>query len=158
MSGIPFNREPFLSDLIPFIKEKVKEEWQHKWNCDEMGRFPFSIIPSVSFKSFFKNIHWNRREVQILCRIVSNHTRLRHHLGRINILNDMLCSCEKDYDSVDHKLWFCQLFDSVRPHMYQELRKLNVLSPVPTRDLCGFKMFNVLRICIKFLVDIGIEI
>jgi hypothetical protein len=117
-----------------------------------------SIIPTVSFESFFKNLHWNRRETQILCRVLSNHTRLRHHLGRINIVDDMLCTCGQDYESVDHRLWYCQSYVIARVALFVSLSKFNIFSPVPVRDLLALQMFNVLEICVRFFVENQIEI
>jgi hypothetical protein len=129
-------------DLLPLVKEKAKENWQFMWNANDMERMTFSIISTVSFESFFKNLHWDRRETQILSRILSNHTRLRHLLGRINIVGDMLCTCGQDYESVDHRLWYCQSYVIARVALFVALSKFNIFSTVPVRDLLAFKMFS----------------
>jgi hypothetical protein len=71
-----------------------------------------------------------------------------HHRGRINIVGDMLCTCGQDYESVDHRLWYCQSYVIARVALFVDLSKINIFSSVPVK--LALKMFNVLEVRVKF--------
>jgi hypothetical protein len=43
--------------------------------------------------------------VLIAADVLSNHSCLRSHLGRINIVENFLCVCLRDYETIDHVMW-----------------------------------------------------
>jgi hypothetical protein len=42
-----------------------------------------------------------------MSRLASNHTGIRAHLQRINVIQDAFCQCGMGYDTIDHGLWEC---------------------------------------------------
>jgi hypothetical protein len=47
-------------------------------------------------------------------RLASNHTGTRSHLQRINFVQYALCQCAMEFDTIDHKLWECELYCTLR--------------------------------------------
>jgi hypothetical protein len=44
-------------------------------------------------------------------RMMSNHSCLRSHLGRKNIVEKLLCVCLGVYETIDHVMWSCERYD-----------------------------------------------
>jgi hypothetical protein len=55
-------------------------------------------------------------------RMMFNHSCLRSHLGRINIVENLLCVCLGDYKTIDHAMWSCERQDSERWQLWNDLR------------------------------------
>jgi hypothetical protein len=68
--------------------------------------------------------------------MISNHTCLRSQLRRIGVLENQLCECGADYETVDHVLWRYGRFQALRLHLMSQLQQLGVPSEVMSvRDL-----------------------
>jgi hypothetical protein len=149
----PFWRhETFRNDLLPSAKAYLLAEWQKRWNEDQMGRFTFSICPGTSLSPWFARItERDRAFIVTTSRIISNHTRVRSHLNRIQILPDPVCVCGGDYETVDHILWHCPRFNSDRQKLEYDMDSLDISYPIAIRDLLGLKNFNAAQKCVDFL-------
>jgi hypothetical protein len=90
------------------------------------------ITPSTSF-------------VISVSRIMSGHSSVRSHLDRFRIVEDPMCVCLKDYESVDHLIWHCERFGSERHRIIDALAELNVLHGTPVRDLCGLRNWSAIK-------------
>ena len=73
LRGSLYEREIQASEYFPKITEHVRSEWQKSWESDELGRWCFSICPSVSWISWFNDIPASRSFIQNMSRIMSNH-------------------------------------------------------------------------------------
>jgi hypothetical protein len=133
-NGDFWNQNIYRNDFYPLAKIHLFEEWQKRWNIDEMGRFAFSINPNISLSPWFQDlVDENRRSIVIMSRIISNHTRTASHLNRIKILADPLCICGENYETVDHILWQCPRFTIERETVKRELEPQNFSTAI--RDL-----------------------
>jgi hypothetical protein len=79
----------FAAPVRPFdfrflSKARMLDGWQCGWSGGAMGRYTYSILPSVSL------VPWFRRFVTSMNRMMSNHSCLRSHLERINIVENLL--------------------------------------------------------------------
>jgi hypothetical protein len=62
------------------------------------------------------------------------------HLVRFGIVEDPMCVCLKDYETVDHLIWHYERFGSERYRLIDTLSELNVLHGTPVRDLWSTKV------------------
>jgi hypothetical protein len=69
------------------------------------GQFAYSILPKVSLRPWFKGQKEERRFVTSVSRITSGHSSVWSHLDRFRIVEDPMCVCLKDYETVDHLIW-----------------------------------------------------
>jgi 5-bromo-4-chloroindolyl phosphate hydrolysis protein len=70
---------------------------------DRYNRYTYSILPSVSLVPRFRRFDSNRCAVTSMNRMMSNHSCLRSHLGRINIVENLFCIYLGDYETIDHE-------------------------------------------------------
>jgi hypothetical protein len=102
-----------------------------------MGRYTYSILPSVSLVPWFKHFDSNRLVVTSINRMMSNHSCLSSHLGRINIVENLLCVCLGDYETIDQVMWSCKRYDYERRQLWNDLRVAGTAWGTPVRDLLG---------------------
>jgi hypothetical protein len=97
---------------------------------------------------WFLDVVANRPVITVISRLISNHTRVRAHLSRINIVAE-LCGCGCDYKTVDHILWSCPLY---RPERIQLLSQLSTSKcPICVRDMLALRQWCDIRVCVSFL-------
>lgn len=158
-AGDNFSLSPVQNaDFIPQAKSYMIREWQEKWNSGDMGRFCFSIFPTVSLKPWFLKFKAERHVITKINRMISNHTCLQTHLNRIGIVENPICECGEDYDTLDHILWTCERFSEERVQLINDLSCANTPTFVPIRDLLGGRFWNGLRACCAFLKKCGLQI
>jgi hypothetical protein len=78
----------------------------------DTGRFTHSIQPRVSLRPWFEGQKEKRSFVTSVSRILSGHSSVRSHLDGFGIVEDPMCVCLKDYETVDHLFWHCERFGS----------------------------------------------
>jgi hypothetical protein len=89
-------------DLCSQMKSCLLMDWQSRWDGRDMGRYAFSIFPRDRLSPWFLDVEADRPVITVISRLISNHTRVRAHLIRINIVAEALCGCGCDYEAVDH--------------------------------------------------------
>jgi hypothetical protein len=74
-------------------------------------------------------------------RVLSGHCSVRSHLGRFRIVEDLMCVCTGEYETVGHLVWHCERFRLERHRLIDALAALNVSIGIgiPIRDLCGIE-------------------
>jgi hypothetical protein len=96
------------SDFRPLSRVRMLDGWQCSWSEGGMGRYIYSILmPSVSLVPWFRLFDSSRCAVTSMNRMMSNHSCLKSHIGRINIVENLLCVCLGDYGTIDHVIWSC---------------------------------------------------
>jgi ribonuclease HI len=145
-------------DFSPLAKTRMLIEWQEKWNNSDMGRFAYSIFPTIALKPWFSKLLADRHVITKINRMISNHTCLRNHLNRIAIVESPVCECGEDYETLEHVLWACSRFREERRHLLVELNRLGTPMFVPVRDLLGDRHWNGLQICCSFFKKCGLTI
>jgi hypothetical protein len=91
------------------------------------GRFAHSILPRVSLRPWFEAQKEERSFVTSEPRIMSGHSSVRSHLNRFGIVEDPMCVCLKDYETVNHLIWHWERFGSERHRLIDALSELDVL-------------------------------
>jgi hypothetical protein len=91
-------------DLCPQMKSCLSMDWQSRWDGGGMGRYSFSIFPRIRLSPWFLDVVADRPVITVIYRLISNHTRVRAYLSRINIVAEALCGCGCDYETVYHIL------------------------------------------------------
>jgi hypothetical protein len=81
----------------------------------------------------------------------ANHSCLMSHIGRMNIVENLLCICLGDYETIDHAMWSCERYDSERQQLWNDLRVTGTAWETLVRDLLGCKDWRGLRECCSFL-------
>jgi hypothetical protein len=129
-------------DLRPQMKCCLLMDWQSRWDGGDMGRYAFSIFPRVRLSPWFLDVVADRPVITGISHLISNHTRVRAHLSRINIVAEALCA----YETVDHILWSCSLYRHERFQLLSQLSTSN-------RPIC----VNI-RVCVSFLSSINFHV
>jgi ribonuclease HI len=145
-------------DYFPLAKSRIFGLWQNKWDQSDMGRYTYSVFPTIPRKPWFTKLEAERRVITAINRMISNHTCLNTHLYRIGIKDSQLCPCNEDYETLDHVMWACVRFRTERRHMVSELARLDIPIYVPVRDLLGGRYWKGLQICCSFLKKCGLSI
>jgi hypothetical protein len=86
-----------------------------------------------------------RKELYALCQGLSGHCSVRSHLGSFRIVEDLMCVCAEDYETVDHLIWQCERFRVERHRLIDALAALNVGNGIPIRDLCALKKWSTVK-------------
>lgn len=153
-NGPLYQREIQSREYFTQIKEYVRSEWQKTWCSDQMGRWCFSICPTVSWKPWFDDLSVSRNFIRNMSRIISNHYGCKSHLFRINILQENICTCDKAYEDIDHIVWSCERHNTKRNSLINWLRRDRMPIGVPIRDLLGSRNIPYLKHVNKFLLSI----
>jgi hypothetical protein len=82
---------------------------------------------------------------------------VQSHLGRFRIVEDLMCMCAGDYETVDHLIWHYERFRLERHCLIDALAALNVSFGIPIRDLCALKKCCAVKYCLDFLREFGIK-
>jgi hypothetical protein len=104
----------------------------------------------VSLLPWFKGQKEERSFVTSVSRIMSGHSSARSRLDRFRIVEDPMCVCLKDYETVNHFIWHYERFGSERHQFMEALSGLDVLHETPFRDLCGLRKWSVIKCCLDF--------
>jgi hypothetical protein len=86
--------------------------------AENMNRYAFSIFSRLRLSPWFLDVMADRPVITVIFRLISNHTRVRAHLSRINNVAEALCGCGRDYETVDHILWSCPLYRHERIQLW----------------------------------------
>jgi hypothetical protein len=116
--------------------------WEHgfaKWDSADTGRFTHSIFPDVTLQPWFEGQKEERRFLCTVSRVLSGHCSVRSHLGRFQIVEDLMCVCAGDYETVNHLIWHWERFRVERHRLIDALAALNVSIGIPIRDFCALK-------------------
>jgi hypothetical protein len=67
-----------LSDFRPLSRVRMLDGWQCSWSEDEMGRYTYSILSSISLVSWYKHFNSNRCVVTSMNRVMSSQAFKTH--------------------------------------------------------------------------------
>ncbi|KAL1398832.1 hypothetical protein pipiens_002335 [Culex pipiens pipiens] len=137
-------------------RKRAMEHWQLDWDNGTKGRFCNKIVPTVDTFPWFADRDFNRREIVVLSKLISNHSRLPAHLWRNNIVEDASCQCGESSATPDHLLFTCDLYDDNRHALW---RAIVSQKEIPDLELV-LKSQNdvVLRAIVKFFDDAAIDL
>ena len=133
-------------------KEKIVSLSQDK------GKFYFNYFYSDTAKPWFYSINAPRKTIVTINRIRSGHTSLNNNLFRFKIVNNDLCKCGKEIDTVEHVFLQCDLYKSARNNMLRSLRKLQLYGPYSIINLLSNLNSNIVNILSEFILNIDINI
>jgi hypothetical protein len=106
----------------------------------------------MTLRPWFEGQKEERSFVCTVSRVLSGHCSVRSHLGRFRIVEDLMCVCAGDYETVDHFIWHCERF------RLDALAALNVSIETPISDLCALKKWCPVKCCLHFLRGFGIKL
>ena len=137
-------------------RRRAMAHWQTDWNAGTKGRFCYKIIPTVETSPWFTDRNFNRREIVVLSKLISNHSRLPAHLSRNNIVEDATCQCGESSATPDHLLFTCGLYDDSRHALWT---KIVTEHEIPDLELVlKSQNNNVFKAIVKFFDDAGIDL
>jgi hypothetical protein len=90
--------------------------------------------------------------------IMSGNSSVRSHLDRFRIVEDPMCVCLKDYESVDHLIWHCERFGSERHRLIDALSEMDVLHGTPVVWTSSEVLKSGFDRTISLSVVVGLEI
>jgi hypothetical protein len=117
----------------------------------DTGRFAHFILPRVSLRPWFEGQKEERSFFTSVSKIMSGNSSVRSHLDRFRIVEEPMCVCLKDYETVDFLIWHCERFGSERHRLIDAMSELDVLHGTPVRDLCGLRKWSAIKCCFDFL-------
>jgi ribonuclease HI len=158
LGSLESGSQPIACDHLPLAKALMKRKWQLKWDNNDTGRFTHSIIPNVRLRPWFEDIKSDRSTITTISRIMSGHCGVKAHLGRFGIVDDAICVCREDYETVDHIMWKCPRFEVQRPRLLIDLNSEGIFGESSIRDLCGQSKWRALEKCVNFLKECGMRI
>lgn len=142
-------------DVTYPAKSTGREKWQTLWSAGSMGRFCYSILPTVSQESWFNDLGFSRRQIIILSKFISNHSRLPAHLKRNGIINDDLCSCGVSSGDPDHILFVCSEYENQRRKLWRAIVKKGIIPDVQV--ILKDKDVEVLQALADFIIECNID-
>jgi hypothetical protein len=111
------------------------------------GRFAHSIFPDVTLRPWFEGHKEERRFVCTLSMVLSGHCSVRSHIGRFQIVGDLICVCAGDYETMNHLILHCKRFRLERHCLIDALAALKVSIGIPICDLCALKKWCTVKCC-----------
>jgi hypothetical protein len=113
--------------------------WQYLF-CSESGsgsgRLTHCTLPKDSFQPWFEGQKEHRKFVSTVSRIIFAHCTAR--LSRFRIIEEAICLCLTDYETVDHLIWHCERFETVRRCLADALTICAACESCPDEVLSGF--------------------
>ena len=151
------------SDLKKSQLQLQQAAWKAGWTLSEKGRFTYSILPNPSTLNWFKDSKLNRRSIVLMNRIIANHTCCAASLQRFNVVNDPLCACGANYETVSHLIFECPICEpESREKLSEVLKKTGLNHVKELRDLLAIciekSKFNVMRSVCEFIIHNNISI
>jgi hypothetical protein len=67
--------------------------------------------------------------------MMSNHSCMRAHLNRINIIDEKICVCGEDYETIDHVVWDCFRYQDEIDQLLTDLSGIGITPLIHIRDL-----------------------
>jgi hypothetical protein len=110
LNGSIFDRPLSPCDCQSLARPLLLRELQRKWNLADTGRFANSIPPRVSLRPWFEGLKEERSLFTSVSRIMSGHSSSWSPLDRFGIVEDPMCVCLKDNETVDYLIWHCERF------------------------------------------------
>jgi hypothetical protein len=114
LKGVVFKRPLLPVDFQGLARSLLLRKWQWKWDTADTGRFAHSILPKGSLRPWFEGQREDRKFVSTVSRIMFGHCTARSHLSRFRIVEGAVRICLKDYETVDHLIWYCERLERRR--------------------------------------------
>jgi hypothetical protein len=152
ISGILFQDKAGLttvnkSDIHTCARTRLLTEWQERWNDSEMFRYCYSIVPRVSIEAWMVATVAERVFFVAMSR-----------LQRMNVVQNALRQCAMGYDTIDHRLWKCELHCALRNELQEKLRATGKDHGRSIRDILAMRNMVALRLIFEYSKDMGLHI
>jgi hypothetical protein len=121
LEGSIFDRPLPSSDFQSLARPALMRTWQGKWGSANTGRFAHSIFPNVTLQPWLEGQKEERSFVCTVSRVLSGHCSVRSYLGRFLIVEDLMCVCAGDYETMDHLIWHSERFRLERHRLIDAL-------------------------------------
>lgn len=120
-------------DIFYPSERKAVSIWQEVWDNGSKGRFCYSILPTVTTNPWWSSYNLNRRQIVVLSKLISNHSRIAAHLKRNNIIEDDNCECGDGASSPDHLIFTCARYEDHRQELWRAVIKEGVVIILKTK-------------------------
>lgn len=87
----------------------ILDKWQERWNDSNEGRWYYQMIPNVR-QRLSKPIKLDHYKVQFL----TGHGDFNAKLRSFRLTSEDRCKCQKDSETVEHVLFYCENFSTER--------------------------------------------
>ncbi|XP_073987231.1 uncharacterized protein [Rhodnius prolixus] len=111
------------SDLKGWVKRKIMEKWQCKFENSDKGLFYKTMVPQVNHKVWFKDGYFGKRIVTIINRMRANHGICRSYLFRIGKLASPLCRRCDETEDFEHVVMVCPNYSKEREKFFNEISR-----------------------------------
>ncbi|XP_055585919.1 uncharacterized protein LOC129738687 isoform X2 [Uranotaenia lowii] len=154
--GLPDDYTFTVHDVSFPTVQHARQRWQSAWNAGVKGRFCHSILTNVTSHPWFHQLQLDRREIVILSKLISNHSRLPAHLFRNRIIPSDVCNCGAINADPDHFLFACSNFSAKRNALWRILVNKGVVPD--TQILLKKRDIEIYKTVAKFFVECKIDL
>ncbi len=111
--------------FVPTFKNTTNNLWQAEWDQSSLykGSFFHNIVPNISNRPWFLNLHLSKKETSTFTRLRLNHSLTPVHLHRFNIIPSNLCDCGEIADA-EHILFSCSSYENDATTLYNSVAEL----------------------------------
>ena len=102
----------------PLLENYYLKKWEYEWN-ESNPKITKEFFPTATAAKILNNINVPHHVIQIL----TGHCRLNKYLHSINAIDDPLCQCGTDIESVKPFLFHCPLYHTQRIPLKNTLQK-----------------------------------
>lgn len=142
-------RQKFIEEMWDKTIEKIKNESNFK------GKFYMkNFYKEKDKKPWFTDINKERYFVTLINRIRTNHYNLKTSLERKGYINDPMCECEREEESLDHVVWRCERYREERKRLVMELRKRGIVGETAVIEVIKKCDWNTFECMLNFVKSI----
>ena len=94
------------SAVLSDVFNKSVQEWQSDWVKTTKGAVTKSLFPNVKDR-----LSVNLKLGGVVTTFLTGHGKLKEYLYRFKIVDNPICLCNKDTQTVNHLLWDCEILN-----------------------------------------------
>jgi len=108
----------YTKDEVDEFRELILEKWQNRWSRSVKGRWTYSMIPDVR-KRLSLPLSLDHYTTQFL----TGHGDFNAKLKGFRLVEDAMCSCGLEQETVEHVLFRCMNYEEVRNKLRRTINK-----------------------------------
>jgi hypothetical protein len=98
------------------VKELYLESWQNEWNTAAKGGTTKSFYPNIELRLTLKI-----SPTPNFTTIVTGHGKINSYLHRFKIIENPMCPCNREDQTVDHIIYRCVLHEQERNRLKSDI-------------------------------------
>jgi len=121
-----------------------------------VGGYFLNNYPELKFK-YIRKISRRKNNVGCMVRLVTGYSFTKVYLYKMGLADTTKCSCNFEYQDINHIFWACPLLKEDRKVMLDVLRALKLQDPFSVEYLLGSLNKKIAAIC-QFMDNVSIKL